>query len=81
MDLETAGAVKIFANAFPANVMNIILFTNLVADLRESSRADIVPLAEALRNDERISRRYPAPKLAFGGSCRRKISALSTLRS
>jgi UDPglucose 6-dehydrogenase len=66
MDLETAELVKVSANAFLATKIS---FINAVAEVCENVGANIIKLAEALRLDERIGRRYLLPGLGFGGGC------------
>jgi UDPglucose 6-dehydrogenase len=66
MDLETAELVKVSANAFLATKIS---FINAVAEVCEKVGADVLRLAEALRCDDRIGRRYLAPGLGFGGGC------------
>jgi UDPglucose 6-dehydrogenase len=66
MDFETAELVKVSANAFLATKIS---FINAVAQVCENSGGDVIQLAEALRLDERIGRRYLAPGLGFGGGC------------
>jgi UDPglucose 6-dehydrogenase len=66
MDLETAELVKVAANAFLATKIS---FINAMAEVCEAAGADVVRLAEALRCDERIGRRFLAPGLGFGGGC------------
>ena len=62
MDLETAELVKISANAFLATKVS---FINAMAQMCEAVGADVSDLAEALRYDERIGRRFLAPGLAL----------------
>jgi UDPglucose 6-dehydrogenase len=66
MDLETAELVKVAANAFLATKIS---FINAMAEICESSGADVIPLAEALGYDARIGRRFLSPGLGFGGGC------------
>ena len=66
MDLETAELVKVAANAFLATKIS---FINAMAEVCEAAGADVVRLAEALKCDERIGRRFLAPGLGFGGGC------------
>lgn len=65
-DLATAELVKSAANAFLATKIS---FINAMAEVCETSGADIQPLAEALGHDPRIGRRGLRPGLGFGGGC------------
>ncbi|RZD70681.1 UDP-glucose dehydrogenase family protein [Streptomyces albidoflavus] len=65
-DLATAELVKSAANAFLATKIS---FINAMAEVCETSGADIQPLAEALGHDPRIGRRGMRPGLGFGGGC------------
>ena len=66
MDLETAELVKVSANAFLATKIS---FINAMAEVCETTGADVVRLAEALGHDERIGRKFLGPGLGFGGGC------------
>ena len=66
MDLETAELVKVAANAFLATKIS---FINAMAEVCEEAGADVIPLAEALRHDPRIGRRFLSPGLGYGGGC------------
>ena len=66
MDLETAELVKVSANAFLATKIS---FINVMAEACEAAGADVVQLAEALGDDERIGPRFLKPGLGFGGGC------------
>lgn len=66
MDFETAELVKVAANAFLATKIS---FINVMAEMCETTGADVVPLAEALGYDQRIGRRFLGPGLGFGGGC------------
>jgi UDPglucose 6-dehydrogenase len=66
MDLETAEMVKVSANAFLATKIS---FINVMAEMCEAARADVIRLAEALGHDVRIGRRFLTPGLGFGGGC------------
>jgi UDPglucose 6-dehydrogenase len=66
MDLETAELVKVAANAFLATKIS---FINAMAEVCETTGADVIKLAEALGHDERIGRRFLGPGLGFGGGC------------
>jgi UDPglucose 6-dehydrogenase len=66
MDLETAELVKVSANAFLATKIS---FINAMAEVCENVGANVIKLADALRYDERIGRRYLVPGLGFGGGC------------
>jgi UDPglucose 6-dehydrogenase len=66
MDFETAELVKVSANAFLATKIS---FINVIAEMCEAARADVVALADALGYDQRIGRRCLGPGLGFGGGC------------
>jgi UDPglucose 6-dehydrogenase len=66
MDFETAELVKVSANAFLATKIS---FINVIAEMCEATRADVVALADALGYDQRIGRRFLGPGLGFGGGC------------
>ncbi|QKW17915.1 UDP-glucose/GDP-mannose dehydrogenase family protein [Kitasatospora sp. NA04385] len=65
-DLATAEMVKSAANAFLATKIS---FINAMAEVCETSGADVQLLAEALGHDARIGRRGMRPGLGFGGGC------------
>lgn len=65
-DLATAELVKSAANAFLATKIS---FINAMAEVCETSGADIHLLAEALGHDTRIGHRGMRPGLGFGGGC------------
>jgi UDPglucose 6-dehydrogenase len=66
MDLETAELVKVAANAFLATKIS---FINAMAEVCETTGADVIRLAEALGHDARIGHRFLGPGLGFGGGC------------
>jgi UDPglucose 6-dehydrogenase len=66
MDLETAELVKVAANAFLATKIS---FINAMAEVCETTGADVTRLAEALGHDARIGHRFLGPGLGFGGGC------------
>jgi UDPglucose 6-dehydrogenase len=66
MDLETAELVKVAANSFLATKIS---FINVMAEMCETSGADVLKLADAIGIDERIGRRFLSPGLGFGGGC------------
>jgi UDPglucose 6-dehydrogenase len=76
MDLETAELTKLAANAFLATKIS---FINAIADVCETTGADVALLAQALAHDERIGRQHLTPGLGFGGGCLPKD--LRTLRA
>lgn len=65
-DLATAELVKVAANSFLATKIS---FINAMAEVCESTSADVSLLAEALSLDERIGGRFLKPGLGFGGGC------------
>ncbi|MFE6055752.1 UDP-glucose dehydrogenase family protein [Kitasatospora sp. NPDC056446] len=65
-DLATSELVKSAANAFLATKIS---FINAMAEVCETSGADVQVLAEALGHDARIGRRGMRPGLGFGGGC------------
>ena len=66
MDLETAELVKMSANAFLATRLS---FINALAEVCETTGADVVALAGALARDERIGGHFLTPGLGYGGGC------------
>ncbi|MBY9074983.1 UDP-glucose/GDP-mannose dehydrogenase family protein [Nocardioides sp. WL0053] len=65
-DYATAQLVKVAANSFLATKIS---FINAMAELCESTGADVVRLADAIGHDERIGRRFLNAGLGFGGGC------------
>ena len=65
-DLATAELVKAAANSFLATKIS---FINAMAEVCETTGADIVALAEAIGHDERIGKRFLNAGLGFGGGC------------
>lgn len=65
-DLSTAELVKVAANSFLATKISYI---NAMAEICETTGADVSHLAEALSYDTRIGGRFLKPGLGFGGGC------------
>jgi UDPglucose 6-dehydrogenase len=65
-DLATAELVKVAANSFLATKISYI---NAMAEVCETTGADVHDLAEALAFDSRIGGRFLKPGLGFGGGC------------
>jgi UDPglucose 6-dehydrogenase len=65
-DLPTAELVKVAANSFLATKISYI---NAMAEVCETTGADVSQLAEALSYDDRIGGRFLKPGLGFGGGC------------
>ena len=65
-DLPTAELTKMAANAFLATKIS---FINAMAELCESTGADVTALSDALGHDARIGRRFLDSGLGFGGGC------------
>nr|WP_201469537.1 UDP-glucose/GDP-mannose dehydrogenase family protein [Microbacterium hydrocarbonoxydans] len=65
-DLATAELVKSAANAFLATKIS---FINAMAEIAETTGADVTVLAEALGHDTRIGHRYLGSGIGFGGGC------------
>jgi UDPglucose 6-dehydrogenase len=65
-DFATAELVKASANAFLATKIS---FINAMAEICETTGADVTKLAEALGYDQRIGRRFLNAGLGFGGGC------------
>jgi UDPglucose 6-dehydrogenase len=65
-DLTTAELVKAAANSFLATKIS---FINAMAEVCETTGADVVALAEAIGHDERIGKRFLNAGLGFGGGC------------
>jgi UDPglucose 6-dehydrogenase len=65
-DLPTAELVKVSANAFLATKIS---FINAIAEICETTGADVVKLADAIGYDTRIGRRFLNAGLGFGGGC------------
>jgi UDPglucose 6-dehydrogenase len=66
VDLETAELVKVAANSFLATKIS---FINAMAEVCETTGADVVQLADAIGHDVRIGRRFLNAGLGFGGGC------------
>lgn len=65
-DYATAQLVKVAANAFLATKIS---FINAMAEVCETTGADVVALADAIGHDARIGRRFLNAGLGFGGGC------------
>jgi UDPglucose 6-dehydrogenase len=65
-DLPTAELVTVSANAFLATKIS---FINAIAEICETTGADVVKLADAIGYDARIGRRFLDAGLGFGGGC------------
>ena len=65
-DLATAERVKVAANSFLATKISYI---NAMAEVCETTGADVHLLAQALAYDTRIGGRFLHPGLGFGGGC------------
>jgi UDPglucose 6-dehydrogenase len=65
-DLPTAELVKVAANSFLATKISYI---NAMAEVCETTGADVEQLAQALSYDTRIGGRFLKPGLGFGGGC------------
>jgi len=65
-DFATAELVKVSANAFLATKIS---FINAVAEVCETTGADVVDLADALGHDDRIGRKFLQAGIGFGGGC------------
>ncbi|HWH97418.1 MAG TPA: UDP-glucose/GDP-mannose dehydrogenase family protein, partial [Pseudolysinimonas sp.] len=65
-DLPTAELVKAAANSFLATKISYI---NAMAEICETTGADVTLLAEALSHDARIGGKFLKPGLGFGGGC------------
>jgi UDPglucose 6-dehydrogenase len=65
-DYATAELVKVAANSFLATKIS---FINAMAEVCETTGADVVQLADALALDPRIGGRFLHAGLGFGGGC------------
>ena len=65
-DLPTAELVTVSANSFLATKIS---FINAMAEVCETTGADVQQLAAALSYDPRIGGRFLRPGLGFGGGC------------
>ena len=65
-DLATAQLVKVAANSFLATKIS---FINAMAELCETTGADVTLLADAIGYDTRIGRQFLNAGLGFGGGC------------
>ncbi|HMA47192.1 MAG TPA: UDP-glucose/GDP-mannose dehydrogenase family protein [Frankiaceae bacterium] len=66
VDFATAELVKVAANAFLATKIS---FINAMAEVCETTGADVRELSRALSYDARIGGRFLQPGLGFGGGC------------
>jgi UDPglucose 6-dehydrogenase len=65
-DYATAELVKVSANAFLATKIS---FINAMAEIAETTGADVTQLADAIGFDGRIGRRFLGAGVGFGGGC------------
>jgi UDPglucose 6-dehydrogenase len=65
-DFATAELVKVAANSFLATKIS---FINAMAEICETTGADVIELAKALSYDERIGGKFLHAGLGFGGGC------------
>ena len=65
-DFATAELVKVAANSFLATKIS---FINAMAEVCETTGADVTQLADAIGHDARIGRRFLNAGLGFGGGC------------
>ncbi|WP_460606363.1 UDP-glucose dehydrogenase family protein [Jatrophihabitans fulvus] len=65
-DFATAELVKVAANSFLATKIS---FINAMAEICETTGADVTQLADAIGYDARIGRRFLSAGLGFGGGC------------
>ena len=65
-DYATAELVKVAANAFLATKIS---FINAMAEVCETTGADVMQLSKVLSYDDRIGGRYLNAGLGFGGGC------------
>ena len=65
-DYATAELVKVAANAFLATKIS---FINAMAEVCETTGADVTQLSKVLSYDDRIGGRYLNAGLGFGGGC------------
>ncbi len=65
-DFATAELVKVAANSFLATKIS---FINAMAEVCETTGADVTQLADAIGHDSRIGRRFLNAGLGFGGGC------------
>ncbi|GHG45405.1 putative UDP-glucose 6-dehydrogenase (UdgA) [Flavimobilis marinus] len=65
-DYATAELVKVAANAFLATKIS---FINAMAEIAETTGADVTSLADAIGYDARIGRRFLNAGIGFGGGC------------
>jgi UDPglucose 6-dehydrogenase len=65
-DYATSELVKVSANAFLATKIS---FINAMAEVAESTGADVTQLADAIGFDSRIGRKFLNAGVGFGGGC------------
>lgn len=66
IDYATAELVKVAANSFLATKIS---FINAMAEVCEAAGADVLQLADAIGQDDRIGRKFLNAGLGFGGGC------------
>ncbi|PPF82214.1 UDP-glucose 6-dehydrogenase [Subtercola sp. Z020] len=77
-DYATAELVKVSANAFLATKIS---FINAMAEIAETTGADVTQLADAIGFDARIGRRFLNAGVGFGGGCLPKDIRAFTARA
>ncbi|MGR2753257.1 UDP-glucose dehydrogenase family protein [Agromyces arachidis] len=77
-DFATAELVKTAANAFLATKIS---FINAMAEIAETTGADVTTLADAIGHDARIGRRFLNAGIGFGGGCLPKDIRAFTARA
>ncbi|TIH35577.1 UDP-glucose dehydrogenase family protein [Subtercola vilae] len=77
-DYATAELVKVSANAFLATKIS---FINAMAEIAETTGADVTQLADAIGLDARIGRRFLNAGVGFGGGCLPKDIRAFTARA
>lgn len=77
-DYATAELVKVSANAFLATKIS---FINAMAEIADSTGADVTQLADAIGFDARIGRRFLNAGVGFGGGCLPKDIRAFTARA
>ena len=65
-DFPTAELVKVAANSFLATKIS---FINAMAEICETTGADVTQLATAIGHDDRIGHQFLRAGLGFGGGC------------
>ncbi|MGO1851068.1 UDP-glucose dehydrogenase family protein [Microbacterium sp.] len=77
-DYATAELVKVSANAFLATKIS---FINAMAEIAETTGADVTTLADAIGHDTRIGRKFLNAGVGFGGGCLPKDIRAFTARA